>query len=64
MIGFCKFGTSCRYSHRQNDKIESIEKENAKLVKQVDDQISKIKELEGKILEIEDKKNSKIKSMI
>ena len=58
--GFCKFGTICRYSHRlprkveeQNDKIESIEKENAKLVKQVDDQI-----------DIEGKKNSKIKLMI
>ena len=60
MYGFCRFGTSCRYSHRlpkeveeQNQKIESIEKINAKLSKQIDDQNEEIKKLKSKLLEIE-----------
>ena len=60
MYGFCRFGTSCRYSHRlpkeveeQNQKIESIEKINALLSKQIDDQNEEIKKLKSKLLEIE-----------
>ena len=71
MNGFCKFGTSCRYSHRlpreveeQNDKIESIEKENAELKKQVDDQNAKIKELEGKLLEIESRELKNLQNQV
>ena len=71
MNGFCKFGTSCRYSHRlpkkveeQNDKIESIEKENAELKKQVDDQNAKIKELEGKFLEIESRELKNLQNQV
>ena len=50
--GFCKFGTSCRYSHRvskeveeSNKKIESLEKVTDKLSKQVADQDVEIKAL-------------------
>ena len=71
MNGFCKFGAICRYSHRlprevqeQNDKIESIEKENAKLIKQVDDQNAKIKELEGKFLEIESRELKDLQNQV
>ena len=50
--GFCKFGTSCRYSHRvskdieeSNKKIESLEEVTKKLSKQVADQDNEIKAL-------------------
>ena len=56
MNGFCRFGTSCRYSHRlpkeveeQNKKIESIEKVNAVLSKEVEDQNAEIKELKSRL---------------
>ena len=58
--GFCRFGTSCRYSHRppkivedQNKKIESLENKTAKLLKQVTDQDAIIKDLEKKLFERE-----------
>ena len=48
--GFCKFGTSCRYSHRvsreieeNNEKIESLEKVTDRLSKQVAEQDAEIK---------------------
>ena len=67
MIGFCKFGTSCRYSHRlpkkveeQNDKIESIEKENAKLRKnKLMIRFLKSKSLKVKFLRLRTKKTPK-----
>ena len=67
MNSFCKFGTSCRYSHRlpkeveeQNKKIESIEKANSMLSKQVEDQNDTIKELKSRLIEIE---NRELKSL-
>ena len=64
---FCKFGTSCRYSHRlpkeveeQNKKIESIEKANSMLSKKVEDQNDTIKELKSRLIEIE---NRELKSL-
>ena len=58
--GHCKFGTSCRYSHRppkiieeQNKKIESLENNTAKLLKQVADQDAIIKDLNKKLFERE-----------
>ena len=58
--GHCKFGTSCRYSHRppkiieeQNKKIESLENKTAKLLKQVADQDAIIKDLNKKLFERE-----------
>lgn len=67
MNSFCKFGTSCRYSHRlpkeveeQNKKIESIEKANSMLSKQVEDQNDTIKELKSRLIEIE---NGELKSL-
>ena len=58
--GFCRFGTSCRYSHRppkvieeQNKKIDSLENRTAKLLKQVTDQDAIIKDLKKKLLERE-----------
>ena len=57
--GFCKFGTSCRYSHRvsreieeNNKKIESLEKVTDKLSKQVADQEVEIKALKLELCEI------------
>ena len=56
--GFCKFGTSCRYSHRlpkevedQNKRIETLEEITKKLSKQVTDQNHEIKDLRIKLLE-------------
>ena len=56
--GFCRFGKSCRYSHRppkvieeQNQKIESLENNTAKLLKQVADQDVMIKDLKKKLYE-------------
>ena len=71
MNGFCRFGTSCRYSHSlskevedQNNKIESMEKVNAKLLKQVEDQIVEIKELKKKMLDIESKELKNLQNQI
>ena len=57
--GFCKFGTSCRYSHRvsreieeNNKKIEALEKVTDKLSKQVADQEAEIKALKLELCEI------------
>ena len=57
--GFCKFGPSCRYSHRvsseieeSNKKIESLEKVTEKLSKQVADQDAVIKALKLELCEI------------
>ena len=65
--GFCRFGTSCRYSHRpskemeeqnkviekQNQNIESLRVTTSKLSKQVADQNDELKDLKKKLLEIE-----------
>ena len=58
--GFCKFGTSCRYSHRvsreieeNNEKIESLEKVTDRLSKQVAEQDAEIKALKLELYEIE-----------
>ena len=71
MNGYCRFGTSCRYSHRlpkevedQNNKIESMEKVNAKLLKQVEDQNVEIKELKKKMLDIESKELKNLQNQI
>ena len=68
--GHCKFGTSCRYSHRppkiieeQNKKIESLENNTAKLLKQVADQDAIIKDLNKKLFEMECNRVSKNKLM-
>ena len=65
--GFCKFSTSCRYSHRvskeveeSNKKIESIEKVTDKLSKQVNDQDAEIKALKLELYEIA---NVQVKSL-
>ena len=57
--GSCKFGTSCRYSHRvsreieeNNKKIESLEKLTDKLSKQAADQEAEIKALKLELCEI------------
>ena len=57
--GFCKFGTSCRYSHRvpkdieeNNKKIESLEEVTKKLSKQVADQDNEIKALKLELCQI------------
>ena len=70
MNGFCRFGISCRYSHRlpkevedQNNKIESMEKVNAKLLKQVEDQNVEIKELKKKMLDIESKELKNLQNL-
>ena len=71
MNGYCRFGTSCRYSHRlpkevedQNNKIESMEKVNAKLLKQVEDQNVEIKELKKKMLDFESKDLKNLQNQI
>ena len=65
--GFCRFGTSCRYSHRpskemeeqnkviekQNQNIESLRETTSKLSKQVADQNDELKDLKKRLLEIE-----------
>ena len=58
--GFCKFGTSCRYSHRvpkeieeNNKKVESLEEVTKKLSKQVADQDAEIKALKLELCQIE-----------
>ena len=69
--GFCRFGTSCRYSHRppkvieeQNQKIESLENNTAKLMKQVADQDVMIKDLKKKLYEREYKKIKSLQEQI
>ena len=69
--GFCRFGTSCRYSHRptkiveeQNKKIESLENKTTKLLKQVADQDVIIKDLEKKLLERECKEIKSLQKQI
>ena len=69
--GFCRFGTSCRYSHRlpkeveeQNKKIESIEKVNVLLSKQVKDQNDEIKELKLRLIEIESRELKSLQKQI
>ena len=65
--GFCRFGTSCKYSHRQskeiedqnreidkqNQNIESLRETTSQLSKQVADQNEEIKDLKRQLLEIE-----------
>ena len=65
--GFCRFGSSCKYSHRQskeiedqnkeinkqNKNIESLRETTSKLSKQVADQNEEIKDLKRRLLEIE-----------
>ena len=58
--GFCRFGSSCRYSHRppkiveeQSKKIESLENKTANLFKLVTDQDVIIKDLKKKLFERE-----------
>ena len=58
--GICKFGTSCRYSHRlsknvedQNKRIESLEEISKKLSKKVAEQDHEIKDLKIKLVESE-----------
>ena len=65
--GFCRFGSSCKYSHRQSQKIEdqnkeidkqnknieSLRKTTSELTKQVADQNEEIKDLKRRLLEIE-----------
>ena len=69
--GFCRFGTSCRYSHRppkvieeQNKKIESLENITAKLLKQVADQDVKIKDLKKELYERECKEMKSLQGQI
>ena len=69
--GFCRFGTSCRYSHRlpkeveeQNKKIESIEKANDLLSKQVKDQNDEIKEMKLRLIEIESRELKNLQKQI
>ena len=57
--GFCKFGTSCRSSHRvpkeieeNNKKIESLEEVTKKLSKQVADQDDEIRALKLELCQI------------
>ena len=64
--GFCRFGSSCKYSHRQskeiedqnkeinkqNKNIESLRETTSKLSKQVADQNEEIKDLKRRLLEI------------
>ena len=65
--GFCRFGTSCKYSHRlskeaeeQNKKIESLEEITKKLSKQVADQNEEIKTLKRDLL---DTKSRELKNL-
>ena len=69
--GFCRFGTSCRYSHRppkvieeQNKKIESLENNTAKLLKQVADQDVMIKDLKKELYERECKEMKSLQGQI
>ena len=69
--GFCRFGKSCRYSHRptkgieeQNKKIESLENTTNKLLKQVADQDIIIKDLKKKLLERECKEVKTLQKQI
>ena len=69
--GFCRFGTSCRYSHRppkvieeQNKKIESLENNTAKLLKQVADQDDMIKDLKKELYERECKEMKSLQGQI
>ena len=69
--GFCRFGKSCRYSHRppkvieeQNQKIESLENNTAKLLKQVADQDVMIKDLKKKLYEREFKEIRSLQGQI
>ena len=65
--GFCRFGTSCKYSHRlskeaeeQNKKIESLEEVTKKLSKQIADQNEEIKTLKRDLL---DTKSRELKNL-
>ena len=69
--GFCRFGTSCRYSHRppkvieeQNKKIEALENNTAKLLKQVADQDVMIKDLKKELYERECKEMKSLQGQI
>ena len=69
--GFCRFGTSCRYSHRppkvieeQNQKIESLENNTAKLLKQVADQEVMIKDIKEMLYEREYKEMKSLQGKI
>ena len=69
--GFCKFGKSCRYSHRlpkevedQNKRIETLEEITKKLSKQVTDQNHKIKDLRINLLESESRTIKRLQKQI
>ena len=69
--GFCKFGTSCRYSHRlpkeveeQNKRIDSLEEITVKLSKQVAVQNNEIKELKIKLIESESRTITRLQQQI
>ena len=67
--GFCRFGSSCKYSHRQskeiedqnkeiskqNKNIESLRETTSELSKQVANQNEEIKDLKRRLLEIENR---------
>ena len=70
-IGFCRFGTNCKHSHKlpqeiyeQNKKIDSLEKLTAKLTKQVEDQDNQIKELKKQLLENESRELMRLQKQI
>ena len=69
--GFCKFGTSCKYSHRlpkeveeQNKRIKSLEEITVKLSKQVADQTDEIRDLKIKLVESESRTLNKLQQEV
>ena len=71
MNGFCRFGQSCRYSHRlpkdieeQTKKINHLEKTTEKLLKQVADQDVIIKDLQRKLVENESRELQRLQKQI
>ena len=75
---FCRFGTSCKYSHRQSKEVEDqnkeIDKQNkniesliettSNLTKQVADQNEEIKDLKKQLLEIETKDLQRLQKQV
>ena len=71
MNGFCRFGQSCRYSHRlpkdieeQTKKINHLEKTTEKLLEQVADQDVIIKDLQRKLVENESRELQRLQKQI